>query len=400
MEHFFGKKEHTLTEAWPQPAPNAECPETERTAELSEEEHGYLLKLCSNLLLLEPIETDSKKPAELRAQIYAQAAEEVEQLVGEWGAKQGLEESFATAQRSLAAGNIKPSINYLKLLAAQINQLREEQKMADPTRSSRFDSWPRAMQDGRQFNCVGATLIGFGELEKLGFTEVRLGNPVDHVVNLAKFDDEWWYIDLNNANQIHKIEPEESELAGQEVFRIKQAEIDYRLLAVYPKEELVGSILGNAATLARELGGDGEPVEVESAQKHFGQFAALLKECPDGVIDKLSSDYSVMETEDMKEEERRIHELWGRDATSKELEIFLSSLSREAGEAVLLEARTRAEELEKLFFTTDNPDASRLPGNLQRFFQIQYEQWAHERTHDWEAYEKLVLRFFDRLKKH
>jgi hypothetical protein len=373
--------------------------ETERTAELSEEEHAYLLELCSNLLLLEPIATDSKNPAELRAQIYTKAAEEVEQLVNEWGAKQGLEESFVAAQRSLAAGNVKPAINYLKLLAAQINQLREEQKMVDPTRSSRFDSWPKSMRDGRQFNCVGAALIGFGELEKLGFTEVRLGNPVDHVVNLAKFDGEWWYIDLNNAGQIHKIEPEELELAGQEVFRIKQPEIDYRLLAVYPKEEMVGSMLGNAATLARELGGDGEQVEIESAQKHFGQYAALLKDCPDGVIDKLSSDYSVMETEEMKEEEKRIYELWGRDDRSKVLETFLSSLSRETAEAVLLELRNRAEELEKLFFTTDNPDASRLPENLQRIFQIQYEQWSHERQHDWEGYEELVLRFFDRLKR-
>src|SRR3989338_6756505 len=163
-------------------------------------------------------------------------------------------------------------LEYIRNVHAQVDSLVHNFDRSG-NKSTKWDSWPKRMRETKEFNCVGATLLGINLLEKGGIKSYY-GNPGGHVVNIAKLSNgEWWYVDFRNGKQnIIKLEPEEIVIADVPTLKINQPNIDYRLIPLYANSEAAGSVLGNLSSLKHEAEDEripNEDIEKKEAKEYL-----------------------------------------------------------------------------------------------------------------------------------
>ncbi|MDO8261123.1 MAG: hypothetical protein Q7T50_06580, partial [Candidatus Magasanikbacteria bacterium] len=144
-----------------------------------------------------------------------------------------------------------------------------------PNKGTKWDSWPKRMRETKEFNCVGATLVGMNLLKSAGI-ESYYGNPHGHVLNIVRLpNNEWWYVDFRNGkNSMIKIDPEETTIDDARVLKIEQPGIDYKLIPIYDNSESAGSILGNLGSLKRNAEKPDAPddgIDKKEAKEYFSK---------------------------------------------------------------------------------------------------------------------------------
>ena len=81
-------------------------------------------------------------------------------------------------------------LEYIRNIHAQVDNIVHNFDESE-NKSTKWDSWPKRMRETKEFNCVGATLLGINFLEKSGIKSYY-GNPGGHVVNIAKLSNGEW----------------------------------------------------------------------------------------------------------------------------------------------------------------------------------------------------------------
>ena len=224
---------------------------------------------------------------EIKKWLFESAMKDVESFTNELGLKndQVLIEKIQKTENLGEKSALE--LKYIRNVHAQVDSLVHNFDRSE-NKSTKWDSWPKRMRETKEFNCVGATLLGINFLEKSGIKSYY-GNPGGHVVNIAKLSNgEWWYVDFRNGKQnIIRIEPEETFLADVLVLKINHLSIDYKLIPIYENSEAACSILSNLASLksaAENKNIPDENIENKEAKEYLekyksksGRFCPLKK---------------------------------------------------------------------------------------------------------------------------
>jgi len=144
--------------------------------------------------------------------------------------------------------------------------------------ATKWNSCPSLMRETKSFNCVGSTLIGIELLEQAGIKN-QYGNPPGHVVNIAHLSDgRIMYADfLNGKNSVQEVEADISNLEGVPLLHVDKSHIDYELVPLLEKEEIISSILGNLRGMSRDIDNSVQDTDaIEQIERHLYPDSATL----------------------------------------------------------------------------------------------------------------------------
>ena len=194
--------------------------------------------------------------SEIKKWLFSSLMEDTEKLSKEFGleADVGLVKEIRNADSTEEKSVLE--LEYIKKVHEQVDRIVQHFDRSG-NRSIKWNSWPKIIRETKEFNCVGATLLGINMLNKGGI-KAYYGNPHGHALNITKLsNNEWWYVDFYSGKRnIIKIEPKEEIIADVSVLKIQDPKINYRLIPIYNNTEVVSSIFGNLATLKREAEDD------------------------------------------------------------------------------------------------------------------------------------------------
>lgn len=228
---------------------------------LSVEQQEFLSAIWLKVALGSTVKFDkaldfgSEMPDQVRQELYQTIMRGMDVIIKEWGINIGLDEYLekirlakTIADRSLS------EVNLCKEVGNRICQIRKKAQdkvgCEQAEANDKWASWPRAMQEMKVNNCVGAVLIGAWIFDEFGLRHYYC-SPAGHAVNILETSDgQAWYVDLNN-NQIVNVGLAK-DLRINEINYADQELLDYQLLPIYDKEYVVASVLSNIRTLSRK----------------------------------------------------------------------------------------------------------------------------------------------------
>jgi hypothetical protein len=292
-------------------------------------------------------------------------------------------------------------LEYIKQVHAQVDKIVKKFDNS-ANKSTKWDSWPKRMRETKEFNCVGATLLGMYLLKKSGI-ESFLGNPHGHVLNIAKLSNgDWWYVDFRNGSRnIIKLEPEKEIIADVPTLKINQPNIDYRLIPLYDNSEVAGSILGNLSSLKREAEDESvsnEDIEKQEASKYLEKYGQNFEKADFSLLNQAlySKRFELKETAEMQEEIGRINRLRNFE---KPVQDYTRTLTPGQQDILIAELKTRREEIENLFYKEDeailsDADASK---GLKETLKI-FRQSLKNVKDQPEIYEEAIDKFIGRIR--
>jgi len=260
-------------------------------------------------------------------------------------------------------------------------------------RSRRWVSWPKLIRETRDFNCVGATLIGINLLEKTGIKHL-FGNPTGHVVNIVELSNsKRLYVDmLNGTDGIIELDAKEVSIEGIKTLKAKPNKSDYSLIPIYQKEICVGSVLGNLAGIAVEA----EDATIPDDNLGKVNAVAFMNKYKDRVPDiDLSVVTDVLYPEktrmrksaEMKFEKRRVEVLW---SVSESTHDYINSLS--AQEKVQLKQNLKQNKslIEQLILNNDKSVLVSFSSHLKEVMLIMVKQLEQVKQRHPEFYNEAV----------
>ncbi|MFA5433499.1 MAG: hypothetical protein WC319_11610 [Candidatus Paceibacterota bacterium] len=315
------------------------------------------------------------EPEEFKKELYRKTIEDIDNLIIEWNlqADPKLIESIQKTENIDSKAALE--LEYIKKEHAQVDDVAQKfDRLSE--KSTKWDSWPKKMRESKGFNCVGATLLGMSLLDKGGIKSYY-GTPHGHAVNIAKLSNgDWWYVDFRNGKQnVIKINPEEITLDSVPVLKINNPDIAYRFIPIHDNSEIVGSILGNLASLKQEAEDQdtsNETIEKKEAKEYLNKykqnfrevdFSSLLQSlCPNLV--------KVEETEEMKNEKRRIDMIMNLE---KPFQDYLKTLSKEKVRNIFEEAKKQKEAIENLFRKDDTSVFLNISSELKKALEVLLE---------------------------
>ncbi|MEK7665147.1 MAG: hypothetical protein AAB361_03325 [Patescibacteria group bacterium] len=291
-------------------------------------------------------------------------------------------------------------LEYIKKVHSQVDDIVQNfDKSAK--KSTKWDSWPKKMREIKEFNCVGATLLGIHLLENGGIKSY-CGNPADHILNIVKLSNgEWWYVDfMNGKKNIKKIEPEEIIIAETPVLKTKQPNIDYKLIPIYENSEVVGSVLGNLSCLKQEAEDPNisdENIEKREAKEYLEKYShnfqkadfSLLQE---SLYPKL---IEIDETEEMQQEIERINTM--REFV-KPVQDYVKTLTIEQKRAIIEEVKHKKEAIESLFYQEDTSVLEDVSPKLRKALELFLESLKDAKDKQPEVYQEVVELVIDKMR--
>lgn len=288
---------------------------------------------------------------------------------------------------------------YIKQAHAQVDEIVKNFDESG-NRSSKWDSWPKRMRETKEFNCVGATLLGLKLLEQSG-VESYYGNPRGHVLNIVRLaNGDWWYVDFRNgARNIIKLEPEETTIAGVPVLKINQPEIDYRLIPLFTSEHVAGSVFGNLSSLQHEASDDSiadENIEKKEAKeylaKHGPRFAQIdFSEIGEILYPEFTT---VRRSNEMRQEKDRIEVI--RDFEKPVLD-YTRSLAKKQRELLAKEIKNNKAGIEHLFRNGDEAILSAVSPELHKVLELFLASLAGVKENQPEVYQEAVDNIIGRI---
>jgi len=269
-------------------------------------------------------------------------------------------------------------------------------------KSTKWDSWPKRMRKTKEFNCVGATLLGINFLEKGGIKSYY-GNPAGHVINIAKLSNgEWWYVDFRNGKQnIIRIEPEETSLADVLVLKINHPSIDYRLIPIYENSEAVCSILSNLASLKRTAENKNIPdenTEKKEAKEYLEKYKSNFEKTDFSLFHQTLYPKFIKaeKTKEMQGEIRRIDNM---REFEKPIQAYTKTLSKEQKEFIIEEIKSKKKFIGNLFYKDDQSVLQKSSPELKKILELYLENLRKIKENQPEIYKEAVDKIIGRIRK-
>lgn len=291
-------------------------------------------------------------------------------------------------------------LEYIRKAHAQVDEIVQKfDRSAD--KSTKWDSWPKRMRETKEFNCVGATLLGIYLLEKGGIKS-QYGNPHGHVINIAKLSNgEWWYVDFRNGKQnIIKLEPEEIVIADVPTLKINQPNIDYRLIPLYANSEVAGSVLGNLSSLKHEAEDEcipNEDIERKEAKEYLEKYGQNFQKADFSLLHQslYSKFIEFDKTDEMQKEITRIDSM--RDF-EKPVQNFTKTLTKEQEKALVEEIKTKKESIESFFCKDDESVLQDVSQELKKVLELFLESLKSVKEKQPEVYQEAVDKIVGRIR--
>lgn len=232
-------------------APKIENAEQELSAE---QKKSLAQAWCSVVLGREatPDNIEAFSNEQVRAWLYDSLISETLVLRNEWGLNPDIEQ-YREAMEG-CTDDVQRSDVQFRFIDSFNDGIAsfDESHPRGLNRPRRWESWPKTMRDSKSFNCVGATLFAFVSLEEAGI-EVSEGDPAGHSVAIARLaDGEHVYVDANNDN-VFVIRPEEKNIGGVRCLVVRDPRIEYEIIPVFDRHNLVKSVLGNLSGVLDDL---------------------------------------------------------------------------------------------------------------------------------------------------
>ena len=291
-------------------------------------------------------------------------------------------------------------LDYIRQTHAQVDEIVQRfDRSAE--KSTKWDSWPKRMSETKEFNCVGATLLGIYLLEKGGIKS-QYGNPHGHVINIAKLSNgEWWYVDFRNGKQnIIKLEPEEIEIAGVPTLKINQPNIDYRLIPLYANSEAAGSVLGNLSSLKHKAEDESTPdedIEKKEAREYLEKYGQNFQKADFSLLHQSLYPKFIEfdKTDEMQKEIARIDSMRNFE---KPIQNFTKTLNKEQEKALVEEIKTKKEDIENLFYKDDKSVLQDVSPELKKVLELFLESLRNVKEKQPEVYQEAVDKIVGRIR--
>jgi hypothetical protein len=333
---------------------------------------------------------------EIRAWLFKTIMVDIDKLVEELGLN--VDSELVKKIRNSKDINKKADLEfeYIKKVHDQVDKLTEKFDNSG-NKSTKWDSWPKKMRETKEFNCVGATLIGFNLLEKGGIKSYY-GNPVGHVVNIVKLSNgDWLYVDFRNGpKNVIKIEPEEASLSGVTVLKIQNSEIDYKFIPIYDNLEAAGSILNNLDCLRNdaELNDGVENLEAkEYVEKYKNNFSIidfdLLYKSLYPTVDKIEN------SEEKQQERDRVDMIRDFEKPSRD---YTLSLPKEHQIKLIAEIKEKKNDIENLFFHDNKNVLQESSQELKKMLELFLQSLKDVKEKQPEIYQEAIDKIIGRMR--
>jgi hypothetical protein len=236
-------------------APKIENEVVER--ELSSEEKKTLADAWFNLVLgrkNDSTDVEGFNNEQMRAWLYDSLISETLVLRNEWNINPDIEK-YQEALDAVDKEDFTKKGNVQFRFIDFLNDKIVDFDTSHPEglgRPRRLESWPKTMRESKNFNCVGATLFAIASLEEAGI-DCFSGAPAGHSVAIARLaDGEYVYVDLNN-DKVSVIHPEEKNIGGVRCLVLKDPSIDYEIVPIFDRDEIVEAVLGNLSGVPSDV---------------------------------------------------------------------------------------------------------------------------------------------------
>lgn len=279
--------------------------EKAESKELSLEEKKQLAEAWCDIVLgkgdcFQDIETMGSES--IKQWMHDSLMQEIELLVKEWKLEPNGEFIKKIQEEQDLENKAKLEDGYIKEVHGKISGIAENFDM--DSAEVRWSSWPARMRETKQFNCVGATLLGANLLDKAGIKSYY-GMPAGHVANVAQLSNgEWKYIDCLVKKLAKKIKPSEERLTNIGVLKIDDKDIGFRLIPLLKNSEALSSVLENLSLLKKEKI---NPTMSKETADYISKFQEKFKDIDFSALNrKLYPDVRALEaTQEMREESER-----------------------------------------------------------------------------------------------
>ena len=348
-----------------------------------------------------PKNISSMTTEEIKKWLFESAMKDVESFTNELGLKndQVLIEKIQKTENLGEKSALE--LKYIRNVHAQVDSLVHNFDRSE-NKSTKWDSWPKRMRETKEFNCVGATLLGINLLEKGGIKSYY-GNPGGHVVNIAKLSNgEWWYVDFRNGKQnIIRIEPEETFLADVLVLKINHLSIDYKLIPIYENSEAACSILSNLASLksaAENKNIPDENIENKEAKEYLEKYKSNFEKTDFSLFHKIlySKFITVRKTKEMQGEIRRINNM---REFEKPIQAYTKTLSKEQKEFIIEEIKSKKEFIGNLFYKDDQSVLQKSSPELKKILELYLENLRKTKENQPEIYKEAIDKIIGGIRK-
>ena len=338
---------------------------------------------------------------EIKKWLFESAMKDVESFTNELGLKndQVLIEKIQKTENLGEKSALE--LKYIRNVHAQVDSLVHNFDRSE-NKSTKWDSWPKRMRETKEFNCVGATLLGINFLEKSGIKSYY-GNPAGHVINIAKLSNgEWWYVDFRNGKQnIIRIEPEETFLADVLVLKINHLSIDYKLIPIYENSEAACSILSNLASLksaAENKNIPDENIENKEAKEYLEKYKSNFEKTDFSLFHKIlySKFITVRKTKEMQGEIRRINNM---REFEKPIQAYTKTLSKEQKEFIIEEIKSKKEFIGNLFYKDDQSVLQKSSPELKKILELYLENLRKIKENQPEIYKEAIDKIIGGIRK-
>ncbi|MFH1315326.1 MAG: hypothetical protein ABIH67_02905 [Candidatus Uhrbacteria bacterium] len=267
-------------------------------------------------------------------------------------------------------------------------------------KSTKWDSWPKRMQETGEYNCVGATMIGMSLLEQAGIKNY-FGSPAGHAVNIVELSNgKFWYVDLRNStHNIREIDPKFKKVGQIDVIEINDDLIDYRLVALLDHEQVIGGILHNLAAMentATQEPDSNENVEVREAKEMFEQSPEIFNGTSYGdIADGLFPEHKVLhDNDEIRQDFERVQDI--RAKRSETIKFFETITPAEYVE-LMKEAGGKTDAIEAFFIEDDDSILSECGQGLKMFLKDCARSYAELKIKDHPEYEREVGRLMRKI---
>jgi len=291
-------------------------------------------------------------------------------------------------------------LEYIKKMHTQVDDIVQK---FDKTgkKSTRWDSWPKRMRETKEFNCVGATLLGVHLLEK-GGVKSYYGNPYEHVINIAKLSNgEWWYVDFRSGKQsIIKIEPEETKVVDVPTLKIKQPNIIYRLIPIYDNSEIAGSVLANLSSLKHEAENQNisdENMGKKEAKIYLEKYGQNFQKADFSLLHQslYSKHIEIEKAEEMQKEISRINSIRDFENLVRD---YTKTLTKEQERSLKEEIKIKKEAIESLFYHKDESVLEKASPELKKVLELFIEGLKNIKNKYPGAYQEAVDKIVGKIK--
>ena len=331
--------------------------------ELTGEQKILLADIWTKVVInddVSPADIEKMTAEEIRKWLFDSLMHDTNSLAEEWGL--AIDRDLIDKIQGAAPGAEREAleVDYFRKAHAKVDVLAKN-FFRSPEKSTKWDSWPKKMRETREFNCVGATLLGIRALRESGI-ENYIGTPYGHIVNIVKTSTgNWFYVDFRNGERnVLKIDPEVVMIGGTRVLKISTPKLDYRLIPIHDTTDIPEAIIVNLASMAKEAEDadvpDRNPAK-KDAKKAMARYGALLKREDAAEFDIGELGERIFPeiigfdaSPEMKNEEARIKHLHNFD---NEIDDYVRSLPKEAGARIDLEMKKKKTALLKLVANDD-----------------------------------------------